>query len=221
MGFRLRFAALLGGVLLLTFSSYADDGVYRYRTRDGREVFTNAGRVTVGGEQPTQLALPPLTAVDLNAASTEQLQRLDQGVVRAHEALQSGERCEAIRASSRLPVRTHYLSTHLREVMVLSALVALSLIVAVGWGGRLRKLMPIPPLLGAAFLGYITYQRVDGRLSALREGLRACSSELPEGHSTNPETVKSRLESALSLQATVDRAYAQQSAQVEQYMHER
>lgn len=215
----LRNVVLLGA-LLLASASRADE-VYRYQTAEGRPLFTNAGRAEVGGAAPTPLELPALSSLDFSRATAEQLQRLDRGVTHAHETLQSSERCAAIRAASRIPMRTHLLQAHLREVGAAAVLCAVALLALVTWGGRLRALMPLPPLLAAGYLGYATYTRVDSRLSALRDGLRACSSELPEGHATSASAVKQRLESALSLQTMVDRAYGERAAQAEQYVHER
>jgi hypothetical protein len=221
MFFRLRLAVVLGGALLVTVAASADEPVYRVRTAEGRDLYTNAGALQVGGERPTALTLPELANADFAGASAEQLQTLDRGVAKAHEELQSGEHCEAIRASSRIPMRSFFLREQLREVAVASALCVVALLALVAAGGRLRRLMPIPPLLGALYVGFVTYTRVDDRLSLLREGLRACSSELPEGQNTSPDAVKQRLESAMSLQAMVDRAYAERSGQVEQIMSER
>lgn len=218
MGSSLRTAVLLGA-LALAATSRADD-VYRYPSEGGRTLFTNAGRAEVGGKA-TPMELPALSALDFGSATSEQLQSLDRGLTKAHEALQSSERCTAIRAASRVPLRAHLLQAHLREVVVTCVLCALALIALVAWGGRLRSLMPLPPLLAAAYLGYATYTRIDARRVVLHDGLRACSSDLPEGHSTSATAVKQRLESALSLQAMVDRAYAERAAQAEQFMGER
>jgi hypothetical protein len=218
----LRFAVVLGGACLLGSPAEADEPIYRYRGPDGREVFTNAGnRLQAGGTPLTEVALPALSAVNFDAASAQQLQSLDRGVVRAHEDLQAGERCEAIRASSRVPMRTFFWRGHLRELAVSALLGVASLLVLVGWSGRLRGFMPLPTLLGGLFLGYATYARVDHERAALHEGLRACSSELPAGHSTSPSSVKQRLESALSLQNMVDRAYSDRAARAELVMKER
>lgn len=218
---RPRFAVALGGWLLFGLSAHAQESVYRYRGADGREVFTNAARAEVGEARPSALTLPALTLVDLSAATPDQLQSLDRGVARAHEALQSSPRCDAIRASSRIPTRELLLREHPRELAVAAVLCAIALLALVSWGGRLKPLMPLAPLLAASYIGYATYKGVDTRRSFLRDGLRACSSELPGGHGTSADTVKERLESALSLQAMVDRAYAQRSAQADQIVQER
>jgi hypothetical protein len=218
MGSSLRTAVLLGA-LSLAGTSRADD-VYRYPSEGGRTLFTNAGRAQPGSTA-TPMELPALSSLDFGSATSEQLQSLDRGVTRAHEALQSSERCTAIRAASRVPLRTHLLQAHLREVAVTCVLCAVALLALVAWGGRLRRLMPLPPLLAAGYLGYATYTRVDTRRVALHEGLRACSSDLPEGHATSASAVKQRLESALSLQGMVDRAYRERAAQAAQYMGER
>lgn len=221
MRFGPRFAVALAGWLLFGLSAHAEDSVYRYRGSDGRDVFTNAARAEVGEARPAAMALPALSLVDLSAATADQLQSLDRSVARAHEALQSSPRCDAIRASSRIPMRELLLREHPRELAVAGVLCAIALLVLVSWGGRLKPLMPLAPLLAASYIGYATYGDVDTRRSLLREGLRACSSELPAGHGTSVDTVKERLESALSLQAMVDRAYAQRSAQAEQIAQER
>lgn len=201
--------------------SRKDEQVYRYRNREGREVFTNAGSVLVNGAPPLPLLLPELQKLDFDATSPALLRQLDQGVERAHEQMQGGERCEAIRASLRVPTRTFVLREHLREILVAGVLLAVGLLVVVGWSGRLRLLMPLAPVMGAAFLAYSTFGRVDRRMDALREGLRACSSELPAAAGVSPSSVKQRLESATSLQATIDRAYAQRAQLAEQMLRER
>ena len=74
---------------------------------------------------------------------------------------------------------------------------------------------------GIAYLAYDTYGRIDRRLGTLRDGLHACSSDLPPAEASNPTAVKGRLASAAELQATVDRAYDQRAALVESYLRER
>ena len=199
----------------------ADDRVYRYRGTNGREVFTNAGAVAVHGQVVEAIALPELKNVDFVGASSQQLQVLDRSVQRAHDELQTGLRCQAIRASLRVPISTFLWHEHLRELAVAIGLLASALIVFAAWGGRLRSLMPIAPLLGCGYLGYATLSRIDHRMDLLRDGLHACSSDLPPAEATNPESVKGRLESASSLQATVDRAYAERAAMADRIMRER
>lgn len=216
------FVFVVWATSLLAGATRADEPVYRYRNAEGREVFTNAAnRLERTGERPTELALPALASMDFEMATALQLQSLDRGVERAHEALQSGARCEAIRASSRVPMRTFFWREHLRELLVVGVLLAVALVVLVVWNGRLRGLMPLPSLLGALYLGYVTYADVDQQMTALRDGLRACSSELPDRQSTNPSSVKQRLESALSVQAMIDRAYSERAAQAELALQER
>lgn len=213
---------MLPCVLVLWASwARAEDKVYQYRNREGREVFTNAGRIEVGGTPLAPVALPELTQLDLSSASAGQLQQLDRDVQRAHDALQSGARCEAIRATSRVRKTAFVWREHVRELTVAGGLLMVALIVLGAWPGRLRRLMPIAPLLGCVYLGYATYVRVEQRLTLLREGLRACSSDLPPAQGADPSAVKQRLESALSLQATIDRAYQQRGDAVEQLMNER
>jgi hypothetical protein len=199
----------------------ADDRVYRYRGSNGREVFTNAGAVAVHGHGVEPIALPELNNVDLGGASSEQLQLLDGSVQRAHDELQTGQRCQAIRASLRVPISTFLWHDHLRELAVATGLLASALIVFAAWGGRLRGLMPIAPLLGCSYLGYATLSRIDHRMDLLRDGLHACSSDLPPAEAANPQSVKGRLESASSLQATVDRAVAERAAMADRIMRER
>lgn len=215
-----RWALLAGLVLAGSVSALAQDRagdkVYQYRNSAGREVFTNAGRVAVDGEPLRPLALPELASLDFHSISATQLQQLDQGVQRAHDQLQAGEHCQAIRASLRVPTRTFVWREHLRELVVGGALFAIALLVLALWGGRLRALMPLAPLLGSMYLAYATYERIDVRLSALREGLRACSSDLPAAADASPSAVKERLASAATLQATIDRAYEARAAAIEQ-----
>ena len=184
----------------------ADDPVYRYQ-RNGREVFTNAGAVLVNGRPPDTVTLPHVTNADLAGATPLQLQQLDRGVQRAHDELQAGEQCKGIRAASRERTSSFLWRDHLRELCAFVFLIAASLIVFSTWQGRLRQLMPLAPLLGCLYLGYVTYLRVEQRGSVLRDGLRACSSDLPATDGVSPSTVAARLDSALSLQATIDRAY--------------
>lgn len=199
----------------------ADDRVYRYRGANGREVFTNAGAVAVHGQGVAPIDLPELKSVDFAGASALQLSQLDRSVQRAHDELQTGQRCQAIRASLRVPVSTFLWREHLRELAVAIGLLVSALIVFAAWGGRLRGLMPIAPLLGCSYLGYATFSRIDHRMDLLRDGLHACSSDLPPAEANNPESVKGRLASASSLQATVDRAYAERAAMTDRIMRER
>ena len=199
--------------------------MYRYRSANGREVFTNAGQVSVRGARPQELSLPALrnsgVDVDLGGASPTQLQQLDRSVQQAHDELQTGQRCQAIRASLRVPVREFLWREHLRQVCVGASLVALALVVMLAWSGRLKPLMPLAPLLGCAYLGYVTYAQIDRRLDTLRDGLHACSSDLPPAADHDPEAVKGRLASASAIQAMVDRAYQERSATVESIMRQR
>lgn len=194
------------------------DQVYRVQ-RKGREVFTNAGSVEVGGSRAEAMELRQLRA-DLASASPGELQLLDNTVERAHQDLQQGSRCQAIRASLRVPTRTFVLRSHLRELAVAAGLLALGVVLMVAWQGRLRALMPVAPLLGCLYLGYATYARVDGRMNALREGLRACSSDLPP-QGGGVDGLRDRLQQASSLQATIDRAYALRASAAEAALRER
>jgi hypothetical protein len=194
------------------------DQVYRV-VRNGREVFTNAGSVQVRGAPAEAMELPQLRS-DLASVSPTELQQLDNSVQRAHDDLQQGTRCQAIRASLRVPTRSFLLRGHLRELCVGVGLLALTVILTVAWQGRLRSLMPVAPLLGCLYLGYATYARIDARMGALREGLRACSSDLPP-QGTGAANVRERLEQASSLQATIDRAYALRASAAEAAMRER
>ncbi len=193
------------------------DQVYRVQ-RKGREVFTNAGSVSVGGVNVQAMELPELKA-DLSVASPAELQLLDNNVQRTHDDLQQGSRCQAIRTSLRVPT-TKFLVAHLRELVVAGCLLALSALLMVAWQGRLRPLMPVAPLLGSLYLGYATYARVDIRMDALREGLRACSSDLPP-QGGGVQNLRDRLAQASSLQATIDRAYAQRASVAEAALRER
>ncbi|MDB4986359.1 MAG: hypothetical protein JWN04_1537 [Myxococcaceae bacterium] len=195
--------------------------VFKYRGANGRDVFTNAGNVAISGAAPSAMTLPELLSVDFGGASLSQLQSLDHSVQLAHDALQTGRRCAAIRASLRVPVSSFVWGENPRQVCVGAGLLVLAILVLATWRGRLKQLMPLAPLLGSLYLGYDTYARVDRRLSALREGLHACSSDLPPAQASNPEVVKSRLSSAASVQATVDHAYDQRAKLVESYLRER
>lgn len=198
-----------------------EDKVYRYRAANGREVFTNAGQISVRGERPQAVSLPALRNVDLGGASASQLKQLDRSVQQAHDELQTGQRCQAIRASLRVPVREFLWREHLRQLCVGTALLALSLVVLLAWSGRLKPLMPLAPLLSCAYLGYLTYAQIDRRLGTLRDGLHACSAELPPASDNDPESVKDRLASASAIQAMVDRAYDERAATVESIMRQR
>lgn len=215
-------AATLLGLPLVMTSALAQSGEgYRYRNAAGREVITNAGNVSIDGAPPTLVqTLPELMRLDLGGASPAQLQQLDRGISTAHDALQNGERCEAIRASSRVRTGTVLWRLHLRALCTIVFLVAMALIAFAGWSGRLRALMPAAPLLGALYLGYVSYAEVERRAAVLREGLRACSSDLPHVTAT-PDGVKTRLESALTLQATIDQAYLRRDMAAEQALRER
>ncbi len=195
--------------------------VYRYRNAEGREVFTNAGKVAIDGAPLAPVALPELASVDFASASPSQLQELDRSVQHAHDELQSGARCDAIRASLRVPMSTFLWREHLRVLAVAAGLLAAALIVLISWSGRLRGLLPLAPLLGCLYLGFATYARVERRFATLREGLRACSTELPRGETASASAVKERLESAVSLQATIDRAYGERAALSEHILRER
>lgn len=215
-----------GGALLLPLvmtSALAQSGQgYRYRGGTGREVITNAGNVSIDGAPPSVVqTLPELMRLDLASASPAQLQQLDRGITTAHDALQNGERCEAIRASSRVRTGTVLWRLHLRALCTIVFLVALALVAFAAWSGRLRSLMPAAPLLGALYLGWVSYADVERRAAVLREGLRACSSDLPHASGASPDTVKQRLESALTLQATIDQAYLRRDMAAEQALRER
>ena len=212
---------LVAGLLLSCATAHAQSEVYRYRSPEGREAFTNAGNVAVTGSPLTPPGLPELGQLDLGAASPAQLQLLDRSLERAHAALQNGERCEAIRASSRVPTGSVLWRQHMPAVCVMVLLIAVALIALAGWGGRLRALMPLPPLLGALYLGYVTYARIEQRADILRDGLRACSSDLPPAQGASPTTIKTRLEAALSLKASIDDAFALRSDHTRQPLRSR
>ncbi len=223
---RLRFVLPL--ILLLSHARahaqsnpQAPQQVYRYRNQQGRDVFTNAGQRALGGEALAPVVLPELASIDFASASPSQLKQLDRSVQNAHDELQSSARCRAIRASLRVPVGAFVWREHLRQLVVAAALLAAALIVLLGWSGRLRGVLPLVPLLGCLYLGYATYMRVERRFAILRDGLRACSAELPPSGFASASIVKQRLESAVSLQATIDRAYAQRAALADNMLNER
>lgn len=235
---RLRFAifkmALVGMALLCdgaprSASAQAaaparSDKVYRYRGEGGRTVYTNAGAVAVAGsapQDPSKPALSALETVNLSRASVSQLQVLDRSVQLAHDELQSGPRCQAIRASLRVPVSTYVWREHLRPFCVGLVLLALGLVLMMAWSGRLKPLMPLAPLLGCVYLGYVTYLRIDRRLGTLRDGLHACSSDLPAAAGGDAGAVQSRMASAFQLQEKVDRAYRERAELAESVLRER
>lgn len=187
--------------------------------RNGRHVYTNAGAVQVRGAQAEAMELPALSS-DLSSASPAQLQLLDNSVQRVHDDMQQGTRCQAIRASLRVPMSTFVLRGHLRELCVGAAMLVFAVILLASWHGRLRSLMPVAPMLACLYLGYATYVRVDQRMNTLREGMRACSSDLPP-QAGGVDSLRSRLEEASSLQATIDRAYAQRASVADAMLRER
>ncbi|MDB4974182.1 MAG: hypothetical protein JWN48_2523 [Myxococcaceae bacterium] len=197
------------------------DKVYRYKGQGGRDVFTNAANVTVAGAAPRALELPKLLELDLSGVSPAQLQVIDRSVQQAHEQQQTGRRCEAIRASMRVPLSGFIWPERVREVCIGAALLALALVVMLAWQGRLKRLMPLPPMLACIYLAYFTYERIEHRRGALLDGLRACSSDLPPAKAGNPDAIKDRLASASSLQEKIDRAYAQRAEMVESIMRQR
>ena len=198
---------LVAWLLLSCAAAHAQSEFHRYRNAEGREVLTNAGKIAVAGAPLGAVHLPELGQLDLATASPAQLQLLDRSIEQAHGALQNGERCAAIRASSRLPTGSVLWRQHMRPVCVMVLLLVVALL-ALAWGGRLRALMPLAPLLGALYLGYLTYARVEQRADILRDGLRACSSDLPPAQGGSTGTIMTRLQTALSLKATIDSAYA-------------
>ncbi|HEY6879561.1 MAG TPA: hypothetical protein VI299_16155 [Polyangiales bacterium] len=196
----------------------ARDQVFKIQ-RNGRQVYTNAGAVQVRGTQAEAIELPALSS-DLSAASPAQLQLLDNSVQRAHDDMQQGARCQAIRASLRVPMTTFVLRGHLRELCVGGGMLLFAVILLASWHGRLRSLMPVAPVLACLYLGYATYARVDQRMNTLRDGLRACSSDLPP-QAGSVDSLRTRLEEASSLQATIDRAYAQRASVADAMLRER
>lgn len=225
---RLLTAALLG----LTGANFVpawlppaeaqDSGVFRYRDRDGREVFTNLEGQASHGRALQVVDLPPLSSIDFGSQSPDDLRKLDARVHDSHSTLQAGEHCEAIRKSSRVPLRTRIWGDHGLKIYVSAALLAFS--VLLGYlvsKRRLGSLFPVAPFLGFAFLVYATVRDTRATFQTLTAGLRACSEQLPDGDPASSEDVKTRLSKALDVRASVNAAYDRQADQIEAIMRER
>ena len=199
-----------------------DAGVFRYRDRQGREVYTNLeGHASHGGTLQA-VDLPPLSSIDFGSRSPEELRRLDAQVRESHGALQTGERCEAIRKSSRVPLRTRIWSDHGLKIYVSAALLAFAVLLGyLGSNRRLGLLFPLAPFLGFVFLIYATVRDTRATFQTLTAGLRACSEQLPDGDPESGEAVKGRLSKALDVRRSVNAAYARQAEQIEAIMRER
>jgi len=205
-----------------TRASAQDAGVYRYRDREGREVFTNLEQQASHGKPLEVLDLPPLSSIDFGSQSPDDLRRLDARVHDLHSALQAGELCEAIRRSSRVPLRTRVWSEHGLKIYVAAALLAFAVLLGyLGSRRRLGSLFPIVPFLGFVFLIYATVRDTRATFQTLTKGLRACSEQLPDGEADDSGAVKSRLAKALDVRKSVAAAHDRQAEQIEAIMRER
>lgn len=224
-----RFLIWLGAVVWVGSVAWAQDNaaahkdekIYRYKDRDGRVVYTNLEGAGARGGKLAELDLPELSSVDFDHAQPDELRRLDLRVQEAHSALQSGPHCEAIRKTSRLPMRLRIWDEHGRKIYVAAALLAFSILLGyVGSGRRLGRLLPIPPFLAFGFLVYATVRDVQSGLDTLSSGLRACSEQLPDGEPDSRTGVKGRLEKALDVRNIVNASYAHQEREIADIMRE-
>lgn len=224
-----RSSRLVLGVCVMTWLSGAGpgaaqgtDAVYRYRDRDGRNVYTNLDGVASHGRALEALSLPPLSSIDFEHAAPEQLRQLDSQVRESHGALQAGEPCEAIRRSSRVPLRTRVWGEHNRKLYVAGALLGFAMVLGYfGSRRRLGQLLPVAPFVGCAFLGYVTVQQTREAIGALNSGLRACSEQLPDGDAEDAPSVKNRLSRALDIRRSINLAYDRQAREIDAIMRER
>lgn len=199
-----------------------DAGIFRVRDRNGRIVYTNLEGAASHGEVRQRLELPDLSSVDFEHAKPEELRAIDAQVRDSHNALQSGDLCEAIRKSSRTAQRSRIWEDHGRKISVAGGLLVFAALLGfLGAGRKLGSLWPLPPIAGCVFLGYATWRDVQSAREALTAGLRACSEQLPEGEADDRVSVRGRLNKALDLQNIVNDAYAKQSAEIEAAMRER
>src|SRR5690349_5424837 len=93
-----------------------DAGIFRYRDREGRTVYTNLEGMASHGRPLERLELPPLSSIDFEHSAPAELRQLDDRVRESNSALQAGEPCEAIRRSSRVPLRTRVWTDHSRKL---------------------------------------------------------------------------------------------------------
>jgi hypothetical protein len=203
--------------------AYAQGGeVFRYRDRDGRNVYTNLEGMASHGAALTRVKLPPLSSIDFDRAKPEELRKIDAQVRESHDELQAGELCEAIRKSSRSAQRSRLWEDHGRKISVAGGLLVFAAVLGfLGAGRKLGALWPLPPLAGCIFLGYATWRDVQSAREALTAGLRACSEELPEGEADDKSAVQGRLTRALDLQSIINQSYARQAAEIDAIMRER
>ena len=189
--------------------------------RGGRQVYTNLEGMASHGKAPRRLSLPPLASVDFEGAQAAELRALDLQVSESHDALQSGELCEAIRRTSRTPAWSRLWVDHGRKLWVAGALLVFAAILgSLGTGRRGGSLFPLVPILGGVFLGYVTYRDLKASRDAVTAGLRACSEQLPEGDPENKNAVRGRLSKALEVQTLVNGAFARQAEEIERIMRE-
>lgn len=200
-----------------------DSGVYRYRDRDGREVYTNLENQASHGHELTAVDLPPLSSIDFRSQTPEQLRRLDAQVRDSHSALQAGDHCDAIRKASRVPLRARIWGDHGLKIGVAAALLGFAILLgySAAHRRRLSSLFPLVPFAGFAFLIYATVRDTRATFQTLTVGLRACSEQLPDGDPESGEAVKGRLSKALDVRRSVNAAYDRQAQQIEAIMRER
>lgn len=218
--------SLAGGSSDVSWSrakAYAQDGeAFRYRDREGRNVYTNLEGMASHGAALARVKLPPLSSIDFERAKPEQLRQIDSQVRESHSELQAGELCEAIRKSSRSAQRSRLWEDHGRKISVAGGLLVFAALLGfLGAGRRLGALWPLPPLAGCIFLGYATWRDVQSAREALTAGLRACSEELPEGAADDKSAVQGRLAKALDLQNIINQSYARQATEIDAIMRER
>lgn len=201
----------------------ADDGdVFLYKDRQGRQVYTNLEGMASHGQALTRVTLPPLSSVDFAHSPPDALRALDRTVSESHNALQSGAACEAIRKSSRVPMRTKLWTEHGPKLGVSAGLLLFAgMVGAFGARRKLGSLFPLVPIAGSAFVGYASYHELHAERASLTSGLRACSEQLPDGDPEDGASVKGRLQKALDLQHVVDSAYQRQAERIDAILQER
>jgi len=142
----------------------------------------------------------------LEVARAAELRRIDADTERSLASLQGGAPCARIREGSRVPLRTQLFRDHERELSVGAALLlGAGLVAMLIRTSFARGVLALPPLLGAMYLGYAAYDRVDAERAVLRDGLRACTAELPRADALRPDRVAERRLRADALMGTIRR----------------
>lgn len=173
-----------------------------------RPLLTNTEQRVIAAEPGR--SLPALrderSELERAEALQRELRRRDAETERSLAQVQGGPPCAEIRAASRMPLRTRLVLDHERELMVGAALLAMAGLLAVFVRvPYARGLLALPPLLGAAYLGHHAYARVDYARALVREGLRACSAELPPPDLRQSARVTERRAKADALIAAIRR----------------